>query len=341
MHFSISSFYGKAKILLITKHARVLDEIPRSHFVQLTCQTEAPYTHRVVRIYQRKILAGLNALVFLTLTIGILIGVAAQPAGALTIIRQYIPPGEPFEFDGLQVAAGKAPANTVGGGNLIEVFHAAADSWERVIRDNHTLTIQFGWSPIPIGGGVHNIRYQGGIPNRVMEAIVYFDNDGSTMWFLDPTPRKHSEFPTLVECYAGLGKGPINSGRVLSNGLQSGPTLDLLTIAKHEIGHALGLSTWNYQWVLKGAEKGIHLNAPRPFAGTVLPVDTKGHLRLHGALMDQSLLPGQRKLISMVDLLAISEMGEFTDLNFNFEHLPNGDLELENSKADSPCVPGL
>ena len=69
---------------------------------------------------------------------------------ALTIIRQHIPPGEPFEFDGLQVKAGPAPSNTIGEGNLVEVFHAAADSWEQAIKDDHTVTIQFGWSPLPL-----------------------------------------------------------------------------------------------------------------------------------------------------------------------------------------------
>ncbi len=267
--------------------------------------------------YKKEILPRLNVLIDLVLATAILVAVAAQPAGALTIIRKYIPPGKTFEFDGPQLTAGKVPASTVGGGNLVEVFNAAADSWESAIRDDHTLTIQFGWAPLPIGGGVHTIRFQGGIPNRVTEAIVYFDNDGSTTWFLDQTPREHSEYPTLVECYAGLGKGRINSGLVLSNGFQSASSLDLLTIAKHEIGHALGLSTWNYQWVLKSADQGIHVRVPWPFAESVIPVDTGGHLSLHGALMDQSLLPGQRKLISMVDVLAIAEMGEFIDLHLN------------------------
>jgi hypothetical protein len=87
--------------------------------------------------------------------------------------------------------------------------------------------------------------------------------------------------------------------------------LNLLTIAKHEIGHTLGLSTWNDQWIMKNPAKGIRLTAPRPFSGFVVPIDTEGHLRLHGALMDRSLLPGQRKLISAIDVLVVAEMGNF------------------------------
>ncbi len=263
------------------------------------------------------------------------------PVSALTIIREYIPPGKTFQFDGLQITAGHPPTNTVGEGNLVEVFNAAADSWESKIKDDHTVTIQFGWSPIPIGGGVHNVRFQSGFPNRVTEAIVYFDNDGSTTWFLDETPREHSEYPTIVECYAAVGKGGINSGRVLSNGIQLVPSLDLLTIAKHEIGHTLGLSTWNYQWVLKNADQEIRINAPRPLAGSVIPIDSGGHLRLHGALMDQSLLPGQRKLISVVDVLAIAEMGEFSDLNLNIEESGSANALADKGVNNPPCTPHL
>ena len=258
---------------------------------------------------------------------------------ALTIIRQHIPSGQSFEFDGLQVTAGPAPTNTIGEGNLIEVFQAAADSWEQAIQDDHTVTIQFGWSPLPLGGGVHYVRSQSGPPNRVTDAIIYFDNNGSTTWFLDSSPHEHSEYPTLVECYTDTKKGRVNSGRVLSGDIGSPRALDLLTIAKHEIGHALGLSTWNHQWISKNAATGIRLTAPRPFPGFVIPIDTEGHLRLHGSLMDRSLIPGQRKLISVIDVLAIAEMGEFFDLNLNPEEYKTVTSLKGTGQTKTGCPP--
>jgi hypothetical protein len=264
--------------------------------------------------------------------------IGTPSAMALTIIRQHIPPGEPFEFDGLHIKAGLASNNSIGEGSLIEVFHAAADIWEQAIKDDHTVTIQFGWSPLPLGGGVHYVRSQSGPPNRVTEAIIYFDNNGSTVWFLDSTPYKHSEYSTLVECYTDTKEGRVNSGRVLSGDISSPRALDLLTIAKHEIGHALGLSTWNAQWISKNAAKGIRLTSPRPYSGFVIPIDIEGHLRLHGALMDRSLLPGQRKLISVIDVLVIAEMGEFSDLNLNPDEYKTVTLPKDSGQTEIPCL---
>jgi len=281
----------------------------------------------------------LKVALLLTLWVGTLCTLATPSAMALTIIRQFIPPGEPFQFDGLQVQAGPAPTTTIGDGNLIQIVNAAADSWEQAIKDNHTVTIQFGWSPLPLGGGVHYVRSQSGPPNRVTEAIIYFDNNGSTLWFLDATPEEHSEYPTLVECYTETNKGRLKSGRVLSGDIGSGKALDLLTIAKHEIGHALGFSTWNNQWVSKNAFQGIRLASPRPYADFVIPIDASGHLRLHGALMDPSLLPGQRKLISPIDVLVVAEMGEFSDLNFEPDEYKTDASLKDTSQTETRCSP--
>jgi hypothetical protein len=285
----------------------------------------------------KQILFPLEPTIFFALVSWIIFSIGTPSVTAMVVIRKYIPPGEQFEFDGIQVIAGQAPSSIAGGGNLVDLFNAAASSWEQAIRDDHKVTIQFGWSPIPIAQGVHNVRFQTGIPNRVTEAIVYFDNDGSTRWFLDPTPQEHSEYSTMIECFVDLGGGRLNSGYVLSGNGASSQALDLLTIAKHEIGHSIALSPWNYMWVMKQAEQGIHVNSPRPFPGTLIPINRGGHLRLLGALMDSSLLPGQRKLISVVDVLAIAELGEFVDVNLHPDNYPDHSSDQDQENSSPGC----
>ena len=43
---------------------------------------------------------------------------------------------------------GVVPNNTVGGGNLVDIFRTAADWWELAIRDDFTVNIDFGWTPL-------------------------------------------------------------------------------------------------------------------------------------------------------------------------------------------------
>jgi len=59
---------------------------------------------------------------------------------------------------------GNPSPTLIGKGNVIEIFDAAADQWERAILDDHTVILNFGWAPI--GGGHHTLIHQGGHPNR-------------------------------------------------------------------------------------------------------------------------------------------------------------------------------
>ena len=47
-----------------------------------------------------------------------------------------------------RIPGGKPQATAIGGGNLEDIFNAAADHWEHAIRDEHTVLLHFGWSPV-------------------------------------------------------------------------------------------------------------------------------------------------------------------------------------------------
>ena len=234
---------------------------------------------------------------------------AARPAHALTIVRNFLG-GTPSQYD-------------TGSGNLQDIFNAAADIWELAIQDDHTLTIGYAWSPI--GNAQHHLRAQGGTPHRQTEGFIYFNNDnspGSFHFYLDPTPWESSEFPDYSEAEADLGGGLVNIKRLLAGGPRK---MDLLTVALHEIGHALGLSVLNDAYYAEAADGDIHLLAPMPHAGTWLPImmeslfSPTSHLEfLDDAynLTAGGFGDGQRLLPTDVDMLASGMVSSFYELNF-------------------------
>ena len=139
---------------------------------------------------------------------------------------------------------GTAHASSVGGGDLQTIFNDACDWWEAtLVTPPYTLTINYSWANL--GGttlGVHNLLTQGGIPNRETSGQIRFDNDGSSVWFMDPTPCDNSEYASgELLSSASFGAGTMNTGRRHNSatGSASG-RMDLRTACLHEIGHALG-----------------------------------------------------------------------------------------------------
>lgn len=102
----------------------------------------------------------------------------------------------------------------------VVILHAMAE-WD-------TILIASGTTPSPYAIGFHHAalpgstlaqadtdRYSNGI---LMFSNIDIDNDGSTTWFVDPSPGNDAEFDG--------GMAPAGH--------------DLLTVVRHEIGHAIG-----------------------------------------------------------------------------------------------------
>jgi HYR domain len=113
-----------------------------------------------------------------------------------------------------------------GGAGEAAVVQNAAACWANRLGTNRNFTLTVAGGSLTggtIGQGATSAVNGSGIPTA---GGLTMDNDGSTVYFVDPTPLVSSEFPN---------PDPNSQWRLLG-----GTNTDLFSVVTHEMGHALG-----------------------------------------------------------------------------------------------------
>ncbi len=258
--------------------------------------------------------------------------IPTSDASAVTIVTHFI--------------GGTPPPNAAGAGNLVDIFNAAAHRWEAEYGDDFTLTLYYGWGP-EVSAAAHSLVEQGGIPNRETIGTIIFNNTGTILFFQDPTPDLDDEYRRRTEEYQDLGGGFVNVARIYSN--PTGDAVgrcDLLSVAMHEIGHALGLSGTNASFLADTQSRTLNLTGGLPFAGSSIPLAANGsgaipHLDpaqlIYGSLM-AGVNSDERRLPSALDILTDAEISGFRLVNLG--QVPAVPAITSSTSGESRPVPG-
>jgi len=233
------------------------------------------------------------------------------------------------------------------GSQLTAIMEAVEDYWEGVILDTQTINVTYRYEDLSANGlGNHDgTAFSGSVETGMtLRFDTAFTNGDPRNWYFDPTPTNNSEFNLQPTLYRDLNasnqvgggsawyKGsPQDQFEVAFQGgwIGTNQGVDLFTVALHEVGHGLGLTSDNTASVLETLDSDYDL--PTSLTdGQTIAVNTSGtsanqraHIAPTNALMFPSYQTG-RALPTYSDVLSMASVSGWSQIDLQRKYFASG-----------------
>ncbi|MBT3198615.1 MAG: PEP-CTERM sorting domain-containing protein [Phycisphaerales bacterium] len=211
---------------------------------------------------------------------------------------------------------------------LERVLNAAAQHWEDLIPDTHTMTFTVRYGNYD---GLASTAWTARSGDRVTAADCTFAGLQPD-WYFDPNTDNHSEYDMINYLYRDLPAGDKSnwfSGSVPDElevgyvglapaGSPARDKYDVYAVALHEIGHNLGLpAPLNGDVAPQLLDNEYDFNSSLVNGNTMAATtyENAAHLKDLKALMQPWTGPGERKLPSATDLFAMESLAGWTQID--------------------------